>query len=61
MVCRREKILAALLRGLSRAEDEGEGKERGEAARTGGAVAECCAREGWEKWAGESNCRLWLA
>ena len=46
MVCRREKILAALLRGLSRAEDEGEGKERGEAARTGGAVAGCCAREG---------------
>ena len=30
----------------SRFEDEGEGKERGEAERRGGAVAGCCAREG---------------
>ena len=59
MVCRREKILAALLRGLSRAEDEGEGKERGEAARReerrwllqSGAAAELTAmRERGETW-----------
>ena len=46
MVCWREKILAARLQGLSRAEDEEERKERGEVERRGAVAGFCGGRSG---------------